>query len=312
MVILCLVCIGIVSVLHGNNLLGQISSSGTSSSSASGSVRQVIEDIEQQRIDALWQERLSRAETFFVELRSEQSTLASLRRFFEQSRIRQLEHRRTCATDLRTASKFTKLPVTLRCYKADLQLETERLRRQHENIEQMLGVNEDTRSLALTRLTLLSDAIKAIITGIDSNVYAVLEDLEESKRNLLTNYREPAWLLLTKLRAEQLSTWTDALITRAAQAGETLPEADAAVQEQLLAGIQCLEEGRNLLDSIGISSTFLDANQALLSAVDHLSDCPTVLRNALGTPVEVEEVPAENNVETIQPMTRLQRRLLQQ
>ncbi len=174
---------------------------------------------------------------------------------------------------------------------SDLQLETERLRREQEYVEQMIGVEEDTRSLALTRLSLLEDAVHAIMTGIDSNVYETVEDLEQSKQKLLSDYRQPAWLLLTKLRAEQLSTWADALITRAALAGEAA-EFDVS-EEELLAGIQCLEAGRGLLAAVGATKEFKAASAAFLAAVEHLESCPDALRDALSPPApQTSSVPA--------------------
>jgi hypothetical protein len=287
--VLCVLSAGAVAAVHTSRLQGQVSSSGSGSDT---DVRDAIDTMEQERAQAAWNERMELAETFFVNLRSETSGLASVRRFFEQNGIRQMEHRRTCALDLRMASKFTKFPVTLRCYRADLQLDSERLRREQEYVAQMIGVREDTRSLALTRLSLLSDAVSAIMTGIDSNVYETVEDLEESKQKLLSDYREPAWLLLTKLRAEQLSTWADALITRAALAEEAA-EVDID-QEELLAGIQCLETGRELFAAVGVTKEFQAASSAFLAAVDHLDSCPDVLRNALLPPEETSSsVPAQ-------------------
>lgn len=240
----------------------------------SGSLRETIDTLQKQRLEDEWQARIELSQEFLQNLEDVQGTSKAFRRSEQQYLERRYEHRNNCAKDLRNASKYTKFSTALRCYKADLTLNAEILRKESAYLEQMAGVSESTRSLALTRTKMLADSISALITGINSDVFETLEDLVESKRNLLKNYRIPQWLSVNQMKAEQLSTWIDSLVTRVALVTEEEQETlDATTTSLLLNGITCLDEAQKLLNvTIGIQEPE-EAREQLTAAEEEIQSC---------------------------------------
>ncbi len=276
LLLLSLVSAGIVTLVQSGAFTA---STGTGSGS---SILDAVNALEQENAEAEWEQRKERSAAFFSTLNNEQTAFQALARAETQNIDRRTELRDTCSRDFRAASKFTKFSTALRCMKADLLLEEERLRKRTAYMGTMLGVNEDTRALALTRLTLLGDALRAIVTGIESDVFVTVEDLLESKGNLFANYRAPARLLLVKLRAEQLRTWADNLVTESAFAAEqeTWEEEE---KSSLLAGLQCMTEADTLLGGVRSAQASAQAEEQLRAGIEQLRLCTAALRTAWQT-----------------------------
>ncbi|MDD5469384.1 MAG: hypothetical protein PHO92_01100 [Candidatus Peribacteraceae bacterium] len=275
----------------------------------SGSLRETIDALQKQRLEEEWQARIVRSQEFLQSLEEVRGTAAAFRRAVALHRERRGEHRATCATDLRSASKYTKFPTALRCYRADLALNADLLRKERAYLEQMAGVPEATRALALTRTDLLADSISALITGIDSDVFETLDDLVESKQNLLKNYRIPQWLAVNQMKAQQLTTWIDSLVTRVALLTENEQETlDAATMELLLEGITCLNEAQQLLAPIAGMQEPEQARVQLRTAEERIQACLAPLRGAGGA-TQAEEQPAPEQIAQPEISRKLRSRL---
>jgi hypothetical protein len=274
-------------------------------STESGSLRETIDALQKQQLEEEWQARITRSQEFLQNLEDVQGAAESFRRAVRQHRERRSEHRGTCAEDLRSASKYTKFPVALRCYRADLVLNAELLRKERTYLEQMAGVSETTRALALTRTDLLADSIAALVTGIDSDVFETLEDLVESKQNLLKNYRTPQWLAVNQMKANQLATWIDSLVTRVALLTENEQETlDTSVTALLLEGITCLNEAQQLLTPVTSTQELQEARTQLHTAEEHIQACLSPLHQASGTEQTVQQLAPE-----VAPQQEISRKL---
>ncbi|MDD3896658.1 MAG: hypothetical protein PHU04_02310 [Candidatus Peribacteraceae bacterium] len=265
----------------------------------SGSLQDTIDALQKQRLEEEWQTRIARSQEFLQNLADVRGAAAAFRRAVAQHRERRSEHRATCATDLRSASKYTKFPIALRCYRTDLALNADLLRKERAYLEQMAGVSESTRALALTRTDMLADSISALMTGIDSDVFEILDDLVESKQNLLRNYRIPQWLAVNQMKAQQLATWIDSLVTRVALLTENEQETlDAATMELLLEGITCLNEAQQILAQVADMQEYEQARTQLRTAEERIQACLAPLRETGGT-MQAEEQTAPEQI--VQP-----------
>jgi len=282
-------CIGIGGMIaYAQNSTGE---GEEASLTESGSLRETIDTLQRQQLEEEWQARIERSQEFLQNLEDVRGAAESFRRTVRLYLERRSEHRSTCAEDLRSASKYTKFPVALRCYRADLALNADLLRKERTYLEQMAGVSEATRALALTRTDLLADSIAALTTGIDSDVFEMLDDLVESKQNLLKNYRIPQWLAVNQMKAEQLATWIDSLVTRVALLTENDQEAlDAATTGLLLEGITCLNEAQQLLTPITGMQKPREARVQLRTAEEHMQTCLTPLHQASNSQLPAEQV----------------------
>jgi len=250
-------------------------------STESGSIRETIDALQRQQLEEEWQARIARSQEFLQNLEDVQGAAQAFRRAVQQHRERRSEHRGTCAEDLRSASKYTQFPIALRCYRAGLALNADLLHKERTYLEQMAGVSETARALALTRTDLLADSIAALISGIDSDVFETLEDLVESKQNLLKNYRIPQWLAVNQMKAQQLATWIDSLVTRVALLTENEQETlDATTMELLLAGITCLNEAQQLLAPVTSMQKPQEARAQLRTAEERIQACLAPLGQA--------------------------------
>ena len=156
-----------------------------------------------------------------------------------------------CRTDFRHANRDQKFRVQLRCYRGEIALQKELLRKQHDFIAELPGISDTVRKNALQRIDALSDALAAVITGIDSGVFTSLNDLLEAKKNLFEKYRSPAWAMLTVLRAERLLSWTMLLLIDLEPLEEWQPSSGTGtvVGDPVASARSCLEnlEGKLVL-----------------------------------------------------------------
>jgi hypothetical protein len=137
---------------------------------------------------------------------------ASFRTHETAFRKKRAELRRNCREELRRANRDTKFPKTLQCFRSEMTLEKDFLQERSDWLAAMPGVPNTARSVAVSRLDVLRDAVDTVVLGIDGKVYVTIEDLLEARANLLAKYRTPFAESLTTARAETLLTWTQELI----------------------------------------------------------------------------------------------------
>ena len=316
-VILAVICSGAIAVTttrgNDNSTASFLTGSG-GTENASGSIAEQLRSIEQRAAELEWEARVARTQTFRKDIIETWNTLLAIQNQTQNNLERRAEHRAACAEELRSASKFTKLPISLRCTKADLQLEIELLRKEKERITVLPGVTEDTRSLALTRLDLLMDALQTIVTAIESDVFQAVEELKEAKQNLRITYREPFWLLQLKLQAEKLQAWNASLMTRVAIVAEEQQVPDPTTTGVLLEAMMCLQQEEELLEDAGAAQNLAEAQQRIDGAQETMQICLAHLAEALelhgSSSQPAEETTGDSETGTTIYLNRtLQRRL---
>lgn len=157
----------------------------------------------------------------YLKFRTTQTQFAEKRATFLRKRA---EARQTCREDIRRSNRDTKLTVTLRCFANELKLEQELLMKEQEIIDQMPGLNKSIRSIASTRLELLTDAIDAMLLGINTNVFSSTEELMKARANLTEKYRKPLLEAKTNARVHQILVWAGEMYTLTKSAGEGYEE----------------------------------------------------------------------------------------
>lgn len=122
--------------------------------------------------------------------------------------------RSACRDDIRRSNKATLVKTLLQCYRAELVSLKDFLAQQKETVQNTAGLIPVVRSAALTRISALDDAARAIIFAIDSGVYGSKDDILEAKQNLYKKYEVPladAWLTV---RGDRTLTWIAFMLTR--------------------------------------------------------------------------------------------------
>ncbi|MBU0458930.1 hypothetical protein KJ652_03065 [Patescibacteria group bacterium] len=152
-------------------------------------------------------ERNERIFGFILRRRSKQKEFFAYKNEDSERWIKRKQHGDSCLMELRMANRDTKLPILFRCYRAQLTLNLESLRKEKAFVLNMPGISEDKLNQATSSIDNLTEAITTMIDGIDSVVYTTKESLEESKVLLAENYRTPYWKAQEELRADYLLTW---------------------------------------------------------------------------------------------------------
>ncbi len=159
-----------------------------------------------------WEKREARIEGFRGEVLR---TRTALRSFLTQESLhtkKRSTHRRECAVALRQANRDQKFPSQKRCYRGELSLDIERLRRLKQKLPQLPGVTKVTLENAISVLDSLLDAEATIVHAIDVGVYEEEGHLLEAKENLTKKYREPLWNALARVRNDQMLAWIAQLL----------------------------------------------------------------------------------------------------
>lgn len=127
----------------------------------------------------------------------------------ESARLRDrlAQHRRDCREAIRKANRDTLMKTALQCYRSDVLQDINWLREQGQYLAATPFANPEILTSISDAIAALIDAERTIVDGIDANVFGSVESLEQAKRNLRANYREPYWLALTRLHAERSLTY---------------------------------------------------------------------------------------------------------
>ena len=283
--------------------------------SGSGSTAEQVDfgTVQERAARKEWEERKKRSEDFRLEHLQTKDRLRSIAYSQKKNKDARAEVRAQCRLDIRKSSKFTKVATTMRCYRSELTLNLERLRKEREFVEQVPGISDDVRWLTLTRIDLLTDALSVVVSAIDSNLYESVEELQEAKANLLKNYRKPKWLMMVRVQADRMQTWNSSIVTRIttiAEEEDLTPEID----DQLLDALLCYSDAEEIIENVLVQQDVPSAQSALRSAQKHMRQCAALLREAHALyqefkPVETEEVVEE---ESLKPAAepQISRRLL--
>ncbi|MEK7218741.1 MAG: hypothetical protein AAB728_04720 [Patescibacteria group bacterium] len=157
------------------------------------------------------------------------------------------EHRIACRADLRQANRDTKLPTLLRCYRGELSMEREELRKEREYIALLAGISEGIRKGFFAQLDAIREAIQTIMNAIDSDVYEDATQVAVARGKLQRVYRSPFFAARTLLRADRALSWTALLLAdlEATGSGVTVNESSR----------ECLSKGEATLRAIQLGTT---------------------------------------------------------
>jgi hypothetical protein len=177
------------------------------------------------------------------------------------------------------------MPTLLQCYRSDLLLESNILRKQMIYVNAIPLLDPVTKASATGSIALLTDAQMTIVDAIDTGLFTSASGLEEAKRNLRANYREPYWLGMLRLEADYELTW---ILFMVKNIEERVTEGDLEGPRASLIekATLCLESGALQLAQARASTSRQAASLLLGTARETLLDCRALLKNIARKEIE--------------------------
>lgn len=207
----------------------------------------------------------------------------------KSERERLTQHRRDCRDAIRRANRDQYMSKLLQCYRSDLLQDTSILRRQSGYLSALAMIDGTIKANATGAILKLIDAENAIIDGIDAGLFTSAEGLEQAKRNLKSNYREPFWAALLRLEADYELTWVVFMAKnieeRVQEPGFTGARADLAQKAAL-----CLEASAQTLVQAKAGSDRLTIAPLLTQARIQMADCRSLLKNIARKEMEEQKL----------------------
>jgi len=236
-------------------------------------------------------EREERAEGFMVRILNEQKNQASYHHWMDGHRTKTLLHLSDCRREVRYANRDTKFPTIQRCFRGQLTLNLEGLRKERSYLASRPGLSKSSRTELLSAVDELTEAITAIVDGIDTGVFVAEDNFQEAKRNLADLYRTPMWIAQVHGSADVLLTWAAHLII---QMKEHMQLAEDPERTQILRNtVDCFRDAEFLLKDTVALSEYEAAEEALTQSLIHMHTCLEIAEGApynTSTPQETEPV----------------------
>jgi len=226
-----------------------------------------------------WEVRAERAQGFGEQWSSFAPVFASWLGKWEKASAKQSALFSRCALDVRSANRDTLLPVTLQCYKGQLLIEQESLKREREVVTLWPGLSDATKTGHLQKIDALLGAITPVIDGIDAKVFTTIVAFKDVRANLLIQYRQPYWLSASHLRAQAVHTWLAHLLILIQPLSIDATLTPAALQK-LQEALTCYESAESSLEAAEAAADIAAAHQAFSLAVTKLVSCPALLEAA--------------------------------
>jgi len=207
------------------------------------------------------------------------------------------ENRENCREEIRRSNRDAKMETLLRCYRTELTVNLETLRKRKQLIEESVGISDEQKTATLAALDELIDAVSAIIAGIDSGVYQTHEELVEAKQNLHARYRATFWLSLTHARSDKMLTWIAHMLVRldALVAKGNLP---APALENFSGASDCLQLAESEYTLVLEAETYEDAKEKIRQAQSTLKSCIPSLRSGIQEKKNADGVSEPETTET--------------
>ncbi|MFH0769941.1 MAG: hypothetical protein V1926_01035 [Candidatus Peregrinibacteria bacterium] len=268
---------------------------------------------EEQRQEALANERTERAKKFIIErskTKNERDALENARALQWNKRVALNEE---CRTAIRKANKDSLAATIRRCFRSDITLRMNIWKKDMLRLEKMPGVAPEIRQSALEKTDALIQAGQAILDGIDTGVFAGSAEMEEAMQNLRKLFLEPKRLADARTETEFLRSWIAHLVTRASSL-ETETGALAGARQEaalcLAAADETLAFSSSLTDLSSLLSSLRLVRRALLGCTGNFlleANPPEEVEDAEYT--EGAAVPGRGEPENLNPLL-LPRRIL--
>ncbi|MDD4628789.1 MAG: hypothetical protein PHE68_05350, partial [Candidatus Peribacteraceae bacterium] len=224
-----------------------------------------------------WTIREERARTFDVQ-KTELPTAVREASWikWQKSRTKLSDHIDRCHFDVRHANRDTLLPITMLCYKGQLVIELESLKRSGTG---PLTHSDTLKAELAQKTTDLTGAIQTIMDGIDAKVFPTLVALKDVRKNLLTQYRQPYWLALAHARSDEALTGTAKILVslRAASLDSDLP---AASIEKVTAAMNCYEQAESFFSASAKATSIVESGTLFHQAQTVLPPCNALVEEA--------------------------------
>jgi len=253
-----------------------------------------------------FEERDARIKGFMLRVENRFEKIRSQRSAEQLRRQESIQHQILCRDDVRRANRDLKLPTLFRCYRGALTLDLETLRKERTNLDDLTGATPEAREETLASINALMDAIATIVDAIDAGVYGSQEDLEEAKRNLAEQYWIPKWFASSKLRADEMLTWTAYFMNIIAPLllETSLAEEDEEIFTNAYA---CFEDAELRLTAVIDAEELETVSEKMDGALGELASCLNILEGEL--PPDSDVTVGEESEED-DPTNRIPRRML--
>lgn len=248
-------------------------------------------------------ERSARAEGFIKQMQMTKKETDTLRMQSHDRRLKRIAHSEECRKQMRKENRDSLFSTMLNCLRGDLMFNLDTLRKERSFVEKASGVPDLVQQASLSAIDALSDAITAVIDGIDTGVYASVAELTEAKKNLMEHYRSPYWTAMTRLRTERLQTWIAHLLVQANPILASVSEESGALLKIFEI---CLTQEEKTLNAASAADDRTSAEAELAHAHTALAAC---IRAFLPAPSQEVALPNEEAVSSSSAPT-LPRRLL--
>lgn len=210
------------------------------------------------------------------------------------ARERLAAHRRDCREAVRRANRDQLMDRLLSCYRSDLLQDVNIIRKQVQHASAVPLLDPAVKAAATGALFKLIDAEMTIVNAIDTGLFEREESLQEARNNLRANYRESAWLALTRFRADWELTYI-AFMVRNIEERLSEPDLRGARAQLLHEAALCLETGAQTLLQVRSAESRQLATQTLIQAREQLELCRRTLKSlARKEQQEQAEKTAEN------------------
>ena len=157
--------------------------------------------------------RETQVRTFAANLKEWNLIRAAWRTFETQEDAAALADRSLCRADIRQANRETLLETQVRCFRREMSTWRTRLLKEEAFLTRTPGLLPGMTLVIEKKSKELREAINAVITAVDNNVFKTETQMLEVKRNVRAKFYAPLKLAMDGMRKAELKLLTAWMIT---------------------------------------------------------------------------------------------------
>lgn len=188
------------------------------------------------------------------------------RSFDMQEDTAALADRTQCRADIRQANRETLLETQVRCFRREMSTWRTRLLKQEAFVTRTPGLLPGMTTVVEKKSKELREAINAVITAVDNNVFKTEAQMIEVKRNVRTKYYAPLKTALDGMRKAELKFLNAWIVTMIDAADDGVNVLDRESWDYARACFTKLENEKDMMVSTH-SSLLLGCMTALQYAI---------------------------------------------